>query len=307
MKNKKPAFTLVELLTVMGVIAILIALLLPALTMVRKMAKEAQQKVQFTTIELAILAFKDLYGDYPPSHGLKPNGNPEYYYCGAETLAEALVGWDLMGFHPKSAWRLDGYDTTGGDTTYDPAKGRDNNTDGTPDTLTERKGPYLDLATANVFRLGASVAGAKDGLFDDVDPGTFDGDRVVICDVFSARSVTVGKKTVKAGTPILYYKANTSSKTIEDLTEPRNNIYNHMDNSNFIMYVKEVADQAKYPDRPTPVNPLYTTAFFYKYIQDQKVKAVKYPSNPDSYLLISAGPDGLYGTGDDMGNFDPNS
>ena len=68
-KRKKSAFTLVELLIVLGIIAILVSLLIPALTMVRKMAKETQQKAQITTIELAIVAFKNDYGDYPPSHG----------------------------------------------------------------------------------------------------------------------------------------------------------------------------------------------------------------------------------------------
>lgn len=311
MKNKKIAFTLVELLAVIGIIAILVALLLPALTTVRRMAKETQQKVQFETIELAIIDFKGLYGDYPPSHGYDNSGSIDYYYCGAETLAEALLGWDMMGFHPDTAWRSDGFDAAGGSMTYDPDKNRDNNpADGTLDTLTERKGPFLDLATTNVFRLGASAVGAKDGLFDDVDPGTFEGDRVVICDVFGTRLMTAGKKTVKAGAPILYYKANTSSKTIDYTTEPLYTklIYNRMDNYNFIRLVKEEADRLKYPSRPTPVNPLAGPAsVFYDYIDDPKVTAMPWPSNPDSYLLISAGPDGLYGTGDDMCNFDPNS
>ena len=171
-------------MAVIGIIAILIALLIPALTTVKKMAKETQQKAQFTTIELAIAAFKDDYGDYPPSHGCTyPAGVcvQDYYYCGAETLTEALLGWDLLGFHPDSAWRVDGFDKTGGDMTYDPDKNRDVNGDSTPDTLTERKDRYLDLANTNVFRLGASAVGKKDGLFDDVDPGTFEGDRFVIC------------------------------------------------------------------------------------------------------------------------------
>ena len=77
-------------------------------------------------------------------------------------------------------------------------------------------------------------------------------------------------------------------------------IYNYMDNSFFIRDVKAVDG----------VNPLISGiggSFFYDYIADKKATTIKWPSNPDSYLLISAGADGLYGTGDDICNFDPNS
>jgi prepilin-type N-terminal cleavage/methylation domain-containing protein len=288
-------FTLVELLAVLGIIAVLIALFIPALTMVRKVAKEAQQKAQITTIELAIVAFKNDYGDYPPSHGYDSSGIPDYsHYCGGQTLAEALVGWDLMGFHPKSAWRADGEGKNSRDETYDPDKTR-LDLDGIPYTLKERKGPYLELATTNVFRL--------EQLFDNT--GTLEKKTFVLCDVFGVKLVTIGSKTVKAGAPILYYRANTSSKTIDDTTAYYNRIYDFYDDE-WLVAVKELADEAKYPSHPTPMNPLTSATFFYEYIRDTKVTTVKWPSRPDSYLLISAGADGLYGTRDDICNFDPN-
>jgi len=283
-KDKKSAFTLVELLAVLAIIAILVSLLIPALTMVRKVAKETQQKAQITTIELAIVAFKNDYGDYPPSIGWKPPDDIDWYYCGAQTLAEALVGWDLMGFHPKSAWRQDGKDKAGNMVYLDGTESaavREKN-------LKERKGPYLELATANVFKLG--------DLFTDTS--SFNPNTFVICDVFGKKSVTIGSKTVKAGAPILYYKANTSSKTIDYLSKPPADlIYNRMDNFYFVRDVKE------------GVNPLASGSsgsFFYGYIGDPKVTATPWPSRPDSYILISAGADGLYGTRDDICNFDPN-
>jgi prepilin-type N-terminal cleavage/methylation domain-containing protein len=296
---RSTAFTLVELLVVLGIIAILVALLIPALTVVRKMAKETQQKAQLTTIEMGLMAFKsddeNGYGDYPPSHGYDSSGNVDYYYCGAQTLAEALVGWDLMGFHPKSAWRADGKDKGNGDTAYTGA------TTGTPAereaNLKARKGPYLELATANAFKLGDLFTNTS-----SFNPNTF-----VICDVFGVKPVTIGGKIVKAGAPILYYRANTSSKTIDYSKPPTELIYNRQDNSYFVYSVKEVEDKARYPGHPLPMNPLYSTAFFYDYITDPKVTTVKWPSKPESYLLISAGADGLYGTRDDICNFDPNS
>jgi type II secretory pathway pseudopilin PulG len=292
------AFTLVELLAVLAIVAILVTLFIPAMTMVRNKAKETQQRAQITTIELAIVAFKNDYGDYPPSHGWRSTGNNiDYYYCGAQTLAEALVGWDLMGFHPKSAWRADGYDKNDGWLTYDPAKNRDIDGDNVPDTLNERKGPYLELATANVFKLG--------DLFTNIS--LFKPYNFVICDVFGVKPVISGGKTVKAGAPILYYRANTSSKTIDASINEDERIYTRIDNYYFIRDVKEPADEERYPDRPTPVNPLADiSAVFYGYIRDPKVTATAWPSRPDSYLLISAGTDGLYGTRDDICNFDPN-
>jgi type II secretory pathway pseudopilin PulG len=287
-RGRSMAFTLVEILVVIGIIALLITLLIPALTAVRKMAKDTQQRAQFTTIELALTAFRNDHGDYPPSHGWLSVATPDdYFYCGAMTLTEALVGWDLLGFHPNSAWTKDGYDQTGGDTTYDPAKSRDiSPADSILDTLTEREKSYLNLENANVFKLG--------DLFTNTS--SFNPNNFVICDVFGTKSVKVGGKIVKAGAPILYYKANTSSKTIDPSVfpgKPTQLIYNSMDNYYFINNVKD------------GVNPLGTS--FYNYIADKKITTVKWPCNPDSYLLISAGPDGLYGTKDDICNFDPNS
>jgi hypothetical protein len=43
--------------------------------------------------------------------------------------------------------------------------------------------------------------------------------------------------------------------------------------------------------------------FFYEYIMDPKIEARVWPYRPDSYILISAGTDGIYGTNDDIKNF----
>ncbi|MGA1980615.1 MAG: type II secretion system protein [Sedimentisphaerales bacterium] len=316
MKRKKLAFTLMELLIVLGIIAILVALLIPALTMVRNMAKETQQKAQLTTIEMGLTAFKNDYGDYPPSHGCDYSNNPpnpDYSYCGAQTLAEALVGWDLLGFHPNSAWRWDGQDASN-NLVYDSTK---------PDNLKQRKGPYLELATANVFRLGNSSGTADDGLFKSSVIGGLYGDRYVICDVFTVRRMTIGSgsavKTIKAGTPILYYKANTSSK-IFDPNAPSNpdtqatHIYNAYDNFYPINVLKSVTVDGSSGSKPhlfggVPKN-LYkldcgeeVSGTYIYGIRDSKITTIPWPHRPDSYILISAGADGLYGTSDDIRNF----
>jgi type II secretory pathway pseudopilin PulG len=53
-KRIKTGLTIIELLIVLGIIALLIGLLVPSLSAVKKMAKETKQKAQFATIELAL-------------------------------------------------------------------------------------------------------------------------------------------------------------------------------------------------------------------------------------------------------------
>jgi type II secretory pathway pseudopilin PulG len=307
--NKQKAFTIVELLTSIGIIVILMGLLIPSLAKIRRSAKEAAQKVQFATIGMALDAFKQDYGDYPPSDQLEGIGQTVgNVYCGAQKLTEALIGWDLMGFHPKTAWTRDGYDGT--NRIYDV----------TDANLHERKGPYLDVAKTPVFRLAESVAGKNDGLYNYNTPelAPFDKTKAnwVICDVFSVKKIKdASGKIINAGTPILYYKANTSSKSLycqyNTMTmKPEDSIYNVYDNLPLLglgmlprMFPGSISNHAIFPP---PSNFCRTD---YK-IVDQKIPSwvrnginCYWPNRPDSYILISAGADHNFGTNDDILNF----
>jgi len=287
MERKKTGFTMVELLAVLGIIALLVGLLLPALSAVRNIAKETKQKAQFTAIELALTAFKNDYGDYPPSAWSSPP-NPATDYCGAQKLAEALLGWDLLGFHPKSDFRSHGRNDAGL-YIYDA---------NVPALLDQRKGPYLELATTSAFKLI--------DLFRPYPTGPLAPDTYVICDAFGARRVTMLKGidpvtrrpitvTERAGAPVLYYKANTAQKTI-------NTIFDVLDN-NALVLVKQQADNREHPLARPDAGPVGQYQFFYDFIRNPKITARPWPYRNDSYILISAGPDGLYGTGDDVCNF----
>jgi len=291
---------MIELLIVLGIIALLVGLLLPAVAVVRKMAKETKQKAQFSTIELALAAFKNDYGDYPPSYGWDYASNISLDYCGAQKLAEALLGWDLRGFHPKSAWRADGLDAQDDTGSYDPARIRDNNGDGIPDTFDERKGPYLELASADAFRTSG-----PEGLY--FNSGALHPDRFVLCDVFGRKRINVinqvtGEATrYKAGTPILYFKVNTASKYLGD--PEGGSIYRIGDNRELI----GLGSVEQMPQDVRP-HPLYQNNPFSNFIQDimdPKVSTTNrmWPYRPESYILISAGEDGLDGTPDDITNF----
>jgi type II secretory pathway pseudopilin PulG len=322
-KTKKSGLTVVEILVVLGIIALLVGMLLPAVHTVQKMAKDTKQRAQLTAIELGLAAFKNDYGDYPPSEWWNPGGARQDY-CGAQKLAEALLGWDLLGFHPDSAWNAGGV-------ALDPLGNPIANTVyAALDTLTKRKDRYIDLDTANVFRLGQSALG--DGLYPNT--GQLAPHAYVLCDVFSVhgRKVLLGNgKTVSPGTPILYYKANPASKLFPDLSDPggavpepmQSYIYNGRDNWPLLTLGRLAAvgkpfDPLRdaHPLEGRGVRPLegmdglppVPKAFtgynaFYWYIHDPKTRPSYWASRPDSYILISAGADGLYGTDDDIRNF----
>ena len=65
--RKKRGFSIVELMTVMSVIMILVALLVPALNQVKRFAKGVKQKSQFHSISVALDMFNAEQENYPPS------------------------------------------------------------------------------------------------------------------------------------------------------------------------------------------------------------------------------------------------
>lgn len=289
--NKKAAFTIVELLTVMSIIVILIGLLVPALNKVRQYAYEVKQKAQFHSIDAAIELFNSQFDDYPPSDARDPDNA---YYCGAMKLCEAMMGRDLMGFHPDSTFRASGLSSTGVNL-YPPSS----------DPLfqnsrTARKGPFLPLENANAYQL-------RD-LYAELGPfGT--GDSFVLCDVF--RRVTHLQSGQKVGMPILYYKANTAN-TLHDIDNPSNtqNIYDFRDNQDLLMLGKPFdtgPDSTPHRLAIDPTNPEPGYRFYMNITNDKMLAtttAAVRPYREDTYILISAGYDGEYGTPDDICNFD---
>ena len=65
MPSRRRAFTLVELLVVVGIIAVLIAMLMPALGKVRKHSREVKCAANLHTIGQALTMYTQAYGYYP--------------------------------------------------------------------------------------------------------------------------------------------------------------------------------------------------------------------------------------------------
>ncbi|RKY12706.1 MAG: hypothetical protein DRP65_00320 [Planctomycetota bacterium] len=307
----RTGFTLVEVLAAVAVIAILISLIVPALTMVKKSADMAKQRAQFHSIEIALEAFRADFGDYPPSDDV---GGMFDAYPGAMKLAEAVIGQDGFGFHPSSEFRNDGQaDWYADDGIDEPlylpdVDGYINDLSLTDDAkdalrkenLTIRKGPYLELETANAIRLRdlyRNPIGSEGLQFDPVP------DRFVLCDMFRlVKNNATGKKT---GMPVLYYKANTSNfkhDPADYSAQPDDNIYDHRDNQKIVELYDMWEGSVMHPMRPS--NPgLDGPALFYRNTLNPNFTNPMRPYKADSFILLSAGPDGLYGTSDDVFNF----
>jgi type II secretory pathway pseudopilin PulG len=299
-KGKKQGFTIIELLTVMSIIIILIGIMMPSYAAIRRYSKAVKQKGQFHDISTGLEMFSIDFDGYPDSKGkitgTPPNmvnmdlDTPPAPYCGAMRLCEAMVGKDGFGFHPDSRFTARGTDSTGTIFYYPkPITANDNRR--------ERKHTYID---SDKYKMAYLLD------LSDVSTSVYSGDpcQTVICDVYGK---TKGREThARLSLPVLYYKADTTqlgNDSNDDPIKNGTNIYNIFDNH----------DISGLPvDGVTGLNPLHdvippsTTTpaqVFYRAIRDKKVTSVEKPYNDNTYILLSAGWDGLFGTKDDIYNF----
>ncbi|HPD46138.1 MAG TPA: type II secretion system protein [Anaerohalosphaeraceae bacterium] len=302
-------FTLVEMLTTMAIVAILIGLLVPAFALIKNAAVTVRQKSQFEGISVALETYVNDFGDYPPSNYYSPGTTMTTDYCGAQKLAEAIVGWDTFGVHPKTEWRSDGLADWNKDGIWtDPDESIYHPSADTPfETAAEnrqvRKGPYLELDSANAVKL-EDIYSASNA------PTPLKLDTYILADQFG--KVTNLRTHKKTGMPILYWKAN---PTGYDHTVPPQGaggadlqklIYNVRDN--LPLYFT-----APPPFDPFTVHPLGHTGTT-EHPRPEDAHFYVPTTNPDltggpprpyrsDYILLSAGKDGLYGTADDVWNF----
>lgn len=294
LKGKKVGFTIIELLTVMSIIVVLISLLVPSLNAVRRYARVVRQKGQFHDIGTGLEMFSIDFDGYPES-GPYDTATPPQAYCGAMKLCEAVMGQDGLGFHPDSVFRADGtdgatvptvlYDFTG----MTPQEIEDNRR--------KRKPTYIGVDKYQKTFLGDLYGFAPGNVAPFVDPCT-----AVLSDVFyRIKGQVTGKKI---GMPVLYYKADVAKldhlpgrEVPPSPSDPQLNrdIYDIRDNYDLTGL-----------DVPGTIAShwLYTnTDLFYDQTRNKQFGTPARPYNEHSYILISAGWDGWYGTGDDVYNF----
>jgi type II secretory pathway pseudopilin PulG len=134
-RGAREAFTLVELLVVIVIIIILMGLLTPVLVQVMARAREARITVEIGTLDMSMKAYKERYGQFPPSDFSafsSPTGPIALHlaHCfprcnvatevtaipGNLSPSQALVFW-LSGFYPDPEHPLTG---TGTKTSFFP-------------------------------------------------------------------------------------------------------------------------------------------------------------------------------------------
>ncbi len=338
---------------VIGIIGILVALLIPAVSKVRDAAKELKTQSTFTAISAGLEAYRNATGEpYPPSRSDNKNnpiwivspysrgasGTPiDVAVTGANMLVYALAGADLQGTagfkdvsRPQDAnspgfWNnLDDFpDCSGGVSHGLYALNNCPGGGGDLEPLHRRFGPFLDINKTDITNMrdyAEDVLLPKNNYSQSVPvpTGSVSSDpddylqQPFILDGF--------------GYPILYYKANVgASAMMVDWTDDRKpGIYDPIDNALYTGMIVDGDDYApnggmdlgagknhplriaKAPNVDPNVHIWSNASWqgtFANVIWDRKVTARNVPVNKDSYLLISPGEDALWGTDDDLTNF----
>jgi len=259
---------------------VIVFLCLLSVNTVHRPGPNVMQMAQFNALNAATELFMNEFDGYPPSDANDRAGRP---YCGAMKLAEALVGQDSLGFHRKSVFRRDGLDAEG--TLLYPGRMDDLPIAPREDNLRARTGPFVLAESARVFRLA--------DVYGEGNTGPFPGSTLVLCDTYVKKRPS-GRRT---GMPILYYRADQSGTT-HDLDNPDNleNIYTYKDDEALLLL--------GVPGMPAKTHPLADPKRFYLNTQSSQIFLKPRPYRADTFILISAGLDGLYGTTDDICNFE---
>jgi prepilin-type N-terminal cleavage/methylation domain-containing protein len=99
--KRTAAFTLIEMLVVIAIIAVLAALLVPVGTRISENRMQSVAKAELTQIATAIDNYKAKYNFYPPD-GTNPPVNPLYFELSGTILANDATGYYFITLDKRS-------------------------------------------------------------------------------------------------------------------------------------------------------------------------------------------------------------
>jgi prepilin-type N-terminal cleavage/methylation domain-containing protein len=346
MRNLRRAFTLVELLVVIGIIALLIGIGTPAIQGARNAAKNTGTANRFKDITQACELFNNDYQRYPQSGGenpFRPAGSA-HYLSGAQWLAMQLSGVDGLGYidvnttdrraegggNPntidhidRAAWYAPATEGRFRSLRNAPYLQADSSWFETPQREMELEGGNFDLSPQS---LAANVGGSGDDLrnyrlpyYEDYfnRPILYYAANIGALSPFSTGNGRPSPQDMGSGATSspagLYDQTDNAAWTGSDANQ---GVANRVDRGTAFGKPREPDGFAGHKirrlgytrgsvERPAPET-------FAGFVYDQDVfnqtagsgRAGRVvPKNPDRFLLISAGKDGLYGTNDDVVNF----
>lgn len=306
-KYRPGGFTLIELLVVVSIIAILVAVFSVGARKIRVISFGLQQKSAFHAMTVGLELFSSDFDGYPDSHLRQAGG---YSVTGAQHLAEALLGRDQRGFEPRTGW------FPLADIMFNATAPADLYRD-TDASLARRKSPYCEIKygqIAEVRQLWESRAPSSI-YAPELTVSTWQRSPV-ITDVFRQNNAFMGERV---GMPILYFKADSTKRFRVDATrqtvdnpdadEYRQWAYNFEDNLPVLQlpWLRELNQpglSVHYQD-PDGLGRNQAQMFYEQITQTaDSDRGFFRPYNEASFLLISAGWDGIFGTKDDIVNFD---
>lgn len=326
--GRRSGFTLIELLVVIAIIAIMVGILMPALGRAHDRAKSTKSRAMLHMVGTGAELYRTENGSdrstretngYPPSAMAEDPAYEDFQLIGgAHWLVRHLVGKDLRGYAPRSsvppALQNPG----------DPAEQVPwYESDATGAPVVSRLGLYIPPSEAAFSKTrdlpkGQTGTGGFSHMCQDYD-------QLVLTDAFDY--------------PVLYYVANPIEASrpnprIASFNGTTPGVFTHSDNGVFTGSCKggtctaqawdftgrpgpedQKHDISKFgDDPPTPESVIADPKTFQNYILNKELyesttetgssrKPTVRPHNADTFILITPGKDGIYGTNDDIKNF----
>lgn len=158
-----PAFTVIELLVVMAIIAILIALLIPSLSMARVQANRTKCMNNIRQIGLAIAVYVHDHNELPPPEQMQTARSLEENVYRAERRGGLLAIRQVNGFQRSALVCPEGW-ASGGDESWYESKGLNSNGSAYMDyaywagRFAPRQGEYDVRSASFAYRRGETAA-----------------------------------------------------------------------------------------------------------------------------------------------------